>query len=510
MARVKPPPMLDVTPEQIEQMLELARNALPAEPFAIIEALVATNVLIAAELRKERTSLQRLRRLTGIHGSEKTRDVMPNAIPSPSEPGDADGSRLSSGSDDGAAAASGVSPAVRPPRLKPKPKGHGRLGASDYPTATHVFVFHESLRCGDPCPRCGGRLHRFRNAPVLRILGRSMLEPEVSDLQQLRCGDCQHVFTARLPLQVQGGKYDESATAIIAIMHYQAGMPFHRIAQLQHQLQVAVPASTQWDVVNSGADVLLPVFEKLALDAAQGSVLHIDDSYVRILELMGKRIEVLVADAQLTVPERTGLFTTAVVSIFQEGPIALFVSGRQHAGENLSDVLDGRPADLPTPIVMSDALNRNVPKNHAVIEANCMSHARRGMVDEVGNYPDACWVVLGSVATIYRLDAELEQQGASDQQRLLAHQRESGPILDELHDWMQGALDGKAIESNSSMGKALSYFLKHWAKLTPSCASPVLPSTTISRKECSRSPFGTDAIPSSTAANAEPSWATSS
>lgn len=472
MARVKPPPMLDVTPKQIEQMLDLARNALPAEPFAIIEALVATNVLIAAELRKERTSLQRLRRLTGIHGSEKTRDVMPNAIPSPSEPGDAG---LPPDSDDGAAAASGVSPTARPPRLKPKPKGHGRLGASDYPTATHVFVSHESLRCGDPCPHCGGRLHRFRNAPVLRILGRSMLEPEVSDLQQVRCGDCQHVFTARLPLQVQGGRYDESATAIIAIMHYQAGMPFHRIAQLQRQLQVAVPASTQWDVVNSGADVLLPVFEKLALDAAQGSVLHIDDSYVRILELMGKRREVLVADAQLTVPERTGLFTTAVVSISQEGPIALFVSGRQHAGENLADVLDGRPADLPTPIVMSDALNRNVPKNHAVIEANCMSHARRGMVDEVGNYPDACWVVLGSVASIYRLDAELKQQGASDQQRLLAHQRESGPILDELHDWMQGALDGKAIEPNSSMGKALSYFLKHWAKLTLFLREPGAP-----------------------------------
>ena len=55
---------------------------------------------------------------------------MPNAIPAPSEPGDAG---LPPDSDDGAAAASGVSPAARPPRLKPKPnKGHGRLGASDY------------------------------------------------------------------------------------------------------------------------------------------------------------------------------------------------------------------------------------------------------------------------------------------------------------------------------------------------------------------------------------------
>ena len=105
------------------------------------------------------------------------------------------------------------------------------------------------------------------------------------------------------------------------------------LADVQQQLQVAVPASTQWDLLNDGADVLRPVFDELVNVAASGNVLHIDDSYVRILEWMGKRREQLVAESKLETPERTGLFTTAVVSILDVGPVALFFNGRQHAGE---------------------------------------------------------------------------------------------------------------------------------------------------------------------------------
>ena len=458
MGRAKPPPILDATPEQIEHMLNVARQQMPAELFAIIEASVVTNAWLIAELRKQKASLRRLRKLMGINSSEKTRNVIPPSSDQ-NEPTGTD-TAAQDEQDDHPATPSKQQPETKPD--KPKPKGHGRLGAADYPTAEHVFIPHESLHAGEPCPDCGGRLYRFRNSAVLRILGRSLLQPRVEEFEQLRCANCLRVFTA------SGSKprYDESATAVVAVFHYQAGMPLHRLADVQQQLQVAVPASTQWDLLNDGADVLRPVFDELVNVAASGNVLHIDDSYVRILEWMGKRREQLVAESKLETPERTGLFTTAVVSILDVGPVALFFNGRQHAGENVADVLTHRDQTLPSPILMSDALNRNVPKGHDVIEANCMSHARRGIVNEVVNYPDACWVVLDSLARIYKLDGELQSNGTSADERLFAHQRHSIPILDELHDWMQGAIDSKAIEPNSGMGQALSYFLKHWSKLT--------------------------------------------
>ena len=55
------------------------------------------------------------------------------------------------------------------------------------------------------------------------------------------------------------------------------------------------------------------------------------------------------------------MFTTGIVSTREGHKIALFLSGRQHAGENLKDVLVRRAAELPPPIQMCDALSRNLP-----------------------------------------------------------------------------------------------------------------------------------------------------
>ena len=59
--------------------------------------------------------------------------------------------------------------------------------------------------------------------------------------------------------------------------------------------------------------------------------------------------------------KRTGIFTSGIVSLWQNRKIALFFTGRQHAGENLADLLQRR-AEQSSPIQMCDALSRNTPK----------------------------------------------------------------------------------------------------------------------------------------------------
>src|SRR5262249_11462608 len=58
---------------------------------------------------------------------------------------------------------------------------------------------------------------------------------------------------------------------------------------LQGYLQIPLPASTQWDIVQAVAADLAPAFEELIRQAAQGDVLHNEDTTVKILELMGQR-----------------------------------------------------------------------------------------------------------------------------------------------------------------------------------------------------------------------------
>jgi hypothetical protein len=72
--------------------------------------------------------------------------------------------------------------------------------------------------------------------------------------------------------------------------------------------------------------------------------------------------------------ERTGVFTSGIVSTKEGRKIALFFTGRKHAGENLETVLRRRASDLPSVVQMCDALSRNLPKELKVILANCIAH----------------------------------------------------------------------------------------------------------------------------------------
>jgi transposase len=199
-------------------------------------------------------------------------------------------------------------------------------------------------------------------------------------------------------------------------------------------------------------------------------VLHNDDTTVKILELMGDRsrqetLAEAVEDGGVA-DSRTGLFTSGVVALRDGHRIALFFSGRRHAGENLAQVLKHRLESLPPPIQMCDALSRNLPGELQTIVAHCLAHARRRFVDVYDRFPEPCRHLLESLAVVYRNDAVAREQQLSPEARLQLHQDHSQATMQELHDWLTRQLDEKRTEPNSALGGAIGYMLKHWGKLT--------------------------------------------
>ncbi len=97
--------------------------------------------------------------------------------------------------------------------------------------------------------------------------------------------------------------------------------------------------------------MIQPAHEELIREAAQGEVLHNDDTSMRVLEMEREPSD-----------DRTGVFTSGIVSTASGRKIALYFTGRQHAGENLADVVRHRAPGLSVPIQMCDALSRNTPK----------------------------------------------------------------------------------------------------------------------------------------------------
>ena len=432
-------PRIDVNLSELDQLLDQAQQAPLSEP----------------DCKKIKTTLHTLvELLTAKRSSEKTSAVMGAA-----------------GND--AAATEPASAAE-----KKKANGHGRNPASAYTGATKVAVPHPNLKPGNACPECPkGKVYPQKEPrPLVRIVGQAPLAATMYELEQLRCNACGQVFTAPEPEGVGPEKYDETAMAMIAELKYGSGMPFHRIENLEKRWGVPLPVATQWEIVVEGAVLLEPALEELMRQAAQGELFHNDDTGVRILNMERPEGD-----------ERTGVFTSAVLSIVREaaGPegsaerrIALYFSGREHAGENLAKVIKERPAEAGPAILMSDALSRNVPKLDAGVEllfAKCLTHGRRQFVDVVGNFPAECRYVLETLGGVYANDAVTKEQKMTPEERLEFHRQHSQPLMDQFEQWMVEQFSQHKVEPNSGLGKAITYMQRHWKGLTLFLRQPGAP-----------------------------------
>jgi hypothetical protein len=313
------------------------------------------------------------------------------------------------------------------------PAGHGRNAASAFSGAEKVSAQHAQLKPGDPCPECyAGRVYRQKEPKTLiRIVGQAPVKATVFEMERLRCNACCQIFTAEEPAGVGAGKYDMTAVAMIALMKYGTGMPFNRMERLEEQLGMPLAAATQWELMEAAAKPIEPVLEEFIRQAAQGGVIHNDDTSMRVLKLVRSNDD-----------GRSGVFTSGIVSISGGRKIALYFTGWKHAGENLADVLRRRAAELDAPIQMCDALSRNTPKlaGVQVLLANCLAHGRRQVVDVAANFPEECRYVLESLGAVYSFDAEAKERGLTPEERLTFHQSNSAPVMDDLHQWLKNRL----------------------------------------------------------------------
>ena len=97
--------------------------------------------------------------------------------------------------------------------------------------------------------RSGNRLRKGRPGVLVRMIGQPPLAATVYELQKLRCHLCGQVFTAEPPAEAGAKKYDATAGSMIGLLKYGSGLPFNRLDGLQGDLEVPLPASTQWEVV---------------------------------------------------------------------------------------------------------------------------------------------------------------------------------------------------------------------------------------------------------------------
>ena len=451
--------VIEVNLEEWETLLERARKEpLDEKGYEKLQAALRAFRLLTEIIGEKNTTISRLRALLAKPSTEKTSKVLeqagikapPKNSPPPNAPG------------------------------PPKP-GHGRNGAQAYGGAHRIKIAHASLKRGDHCPECQkGKVYEQKEPALrIRVVGQAPIAATVYELERLRCNLCGEIFEAAAPASVGEKKYDETAAAMIALLKYGSGVPFYRLEGLEASLGIPLPASTQWEIVEEIAAPIQPAFDELLRQAAQGEVFYNDDTRMKILALARASPPRAEEGEESGAKERTGLFTSGIVSTTRRGQrIALFFTGRNHAGENLARVFVERGKGLAPPIQMSDALSRNVPKLQEKLEilwGNCNAHARRRFVEVTPNFPEECRFVLESFRDVYGYEAEAQRRGLEPEARRRFHQERSQPVMDALQAWFEVQFAEKKVEPNSGLGEAIRYCLKRWDRLTLFLREPSAP-----------------------------------
>jgi hypothetical protein len=371
----------------------------------------------------------------------------------------------------------------------PKPrKGHGRNGASAFRAAQHFFYALALGVIGAVCSACQiGKMHRYREKVIIRIVGQPMFHAEQHHHEQARCRNCGRVVRADGTACVHEGvgteyiRYDWSACAMLLFMHYTGGDPFKRVESHHAGWGVPMPDANQWEVVDKADDLLLPLYRAIEQHAIQRATnFRIDDTGSVVITLK-RQIEAelasLRAKGKSTKGVRTGINATGIYWETPDGPVILYFTGRHHAGEIIDQVLGRRLASRPTLVKCTDGASKNFDHAHAdkLVEATCNAHALLKFRDIKDKYP-AEYAEAGEVySAVFDNDDTAKALELSPVDRMLYHRQHSKPLMLQLKKMCEEKVASRSVEPNSPLWEPVTFILNQWERLTLFCEAPGVP-----------------------------------
>ncbi len=259
------PKEIDLTEEQLVELIRrFDENSLTESDRALIKGVLAAHVWLSKKLQERDMSLKRLLRSLFQKKTESSRNILKEVAAKTKE----------------------EEPHPRPPAERPS--GHGRRRGSEYTGARRVHCAHPELAAGSTCPECArGRIFPLKDpGSFIHFKARPPIDADIYESDRFRCGSCGAVFRAPLPVHVPPVTFDPTAKSMAAILRYGAGVPHYRLEKLQQQLGIPISDATLFSLSEQVADAGFMVYRRLVVIAAQGKLLHADDTTMRILALM--------------------------------------------------------------------------------------------------------------------------------------------------------------------------------------------------------------------------------
>ncbi len=490
----RPRQRLDVTLSGLREVLRrIEKDQLEAPDLLLFRAFVLNEI----GRGEERTA-----RMLARAAASATAPPSTSEPPTDSKAPDAKAASPASSSSSPDASATGSDAAASPaaesegddeepkpePGGDPKFKGHGRNGASAFRAAQHYFYALALGVIGAVCTACQlGKMYRYREKVVIRIVGQPMFRAEQHHHEQARCRNCGRVVRADGPACVHQGvgteyiRYDWSACAMLLFMHYTGGDPFKRLESHHEGWGVPMPDANQWEVVDKADDLLLPLYRAIERHAIERATnFRIDDTGSMVITLK-RQIEAELASLRAvgksTKGVRTGINATGIYWETPDGPVVLYYTGRHHAGEVIDQVLGRRLGSRPTLVKCTDGASKNFDHAHAdkLVEATCNAHALLKFRDLKDKYP-AEYAEAGKVySAVFDNDDTAKALELSPVDRMLYHREHSKPLMLQLKKMCEEKVASRSVEPNSPLWEPVTFILNQWERLTRFCEQPGVP-----------------------------------
>jgi hypothetical protein len=491
-------PRIDVTLSQLRQLrTRIDRRQIDPGDWGVVGALVDRRIArteaqiarLRAKLDKQHQGAAAEPQASGSKpsGSSAATDADADAPNShgggqiPGGDGGIDGTVGPTGGQDGDAAA------ADPPK-----KSHGRNGTAAFIRARECLHGLGLGILGAICAACGiGRMSRYRDKVIIRVVGQSIFGAERHTFEQARCRVCGAIIRAdgtNLLLDGLGTEYVTyhwSACAMLIVMHYFAGAPFKRLEALHQGWGVPMPDANQWQLVDRCDDLLAPLYKAIERHAIRNATtLRIDDTGSMIIALR-RQIQEEIAALQLlgdsTRDVRTGINATAVYLETDQAKVVLFFTGRHHAGEIIDQLLARRrPVAQATDkklVKVTDAASKNFDHAHGDLleEAVCNAHAFLKFRAIKSAFPVEYAVAGEAYKNVFDNDDEAKARGLDPVERMHFHRSCSKPEMQRLWQMCKQKLDSNLVEPNSPLWEPLSFVINQWERLTRFCEVPGVP-----------------------------------
>lgn len=318
----------------------------------------------------------------------------------------------------------------------------------DYPREEHVILPPEEELTCECCGRPKEEFDRVERTVVERIP--ATYKVDVYIRPKFACRHCKDgVTVAEPPLvsPIAKGMAGLRLLLFVIISKYCYHLPLYRIQrQIYHESGIWFTRATQVGWIRALCVPLERIWREMVRELKAGRVIHADESLLRLCD---------------------GGSKTTYMWVYVGGGqrVAVFDYRTTRGSDAPRHFLKGCEAGTYLMIDGYKAYEKSIDK-YALRAMLCMIHFRRQFIEanEVGYHKEYAEKIIKLIGRLYRVEGFAEKLGLDDENRLRLRARISKPIMDAIK---AALLDpGFAVLPGSRIGRAISFGLSNWDRLT--------------------------------------------